>query len=94
MQFYSIYHAATIRGVSRLKKKTKISCIHQEGIIHVTAYAELYKHEFSLGFMIHTPCTPLQAALLATNSFLEEKKSQTNEFVCASSENIRLWRGA
>lgn len=37
------------------KKKPKIPCIHQEGIIHATAYAELYKHEFSLGFMIHTP---------------------------------------
>lgn len=39
----------------QIKKKTKIPCIHQEGIIHATAYAELYKHEFSLRFMIHTP---------------------------------------
>lgn len=76
------------------KKKPKIPCIYQEGIIHATAYAELYKHEFSLGFMIHTPvhhCRQLCSQLI---NFWKKKKSETNELVCVSSENIRLWREA
>lgn len=81
MQFYSIYHAATIRGVSRFKKKPKIPCIHQEGIIHVTSYAELYKHEFSLGFMIHTPvhhCRQLCSQLI--NFWKKKNRKQMSSF--------------
>lgn len=65
------------------KKKPKISCIHQEGIIHVTAYAELYKHEFSLGFMIHTPahhCRQLCSQLYIINFWKKKNRKQMSSF--------------
>lgn len=61
-------------------KENKI-CIHQDGIIHVTAFAELYKHEFSLRFMIHTPvhhCRQLCSQLI--NFWKKKNRKQMSSF--------------
>lgn len=62
------------------KKKTKI-CIHQEGTIHVTAFAEPYTYELSLGFMIHTPvhhCRQLCSQLI--NFWKKKYRKQMSSF--------------